>query len=389
MSSLRPFAAVLALALAIAPPAVADLTALARLVPERSRVVDAEGGVRVDLGLSMPVRWRVEALDAPPRIAMEFGDAAVPVLPRVESRHVTAIRTGRARAGWSRLVLDLAAPMRIASAGMTTQDGEAGLHLRLVPDARAAAPERGAVGPLPKASSARPLHVTLDPGHGGIDPGAEADGMVEAPTMLAFARTLRDVLVRAGMEVTMTRTVDGFVPLEARITLARAAGADLFLSLHADALPEEAGAAEGATVYTLADEASDRASRKLAERHDRADLLSGIDLEGQGDEIAMVLMDLARRDTAPRAAALAGALVSALREGAGPLNSHPRREAAFSVLKSPDIPSVLVELGFLSSAADRARLSDPEWRRQTALALRDGIAAWASGDAFRATLLGR
>lgn len=160
--------------------------------------------------------------------------------------------------------------------------------------------------------------------------------------------------------------------------MARAAGADIFLSLHADALAE--GRANGATVYTLAEEATDIASQKLAERHDRADLLAGVDLSETGDEVALVLMDMARVETRPRSDALADAIVEGIREATGSTYKTPRLEAGFSVLKAPDIPSVLIELGFLSSKRDREKMVDPEWRRQAAEGIRNAILDWALED---------
>ncbi|MFN3293630.1 MAG: N-acetylmuramoyl-L-alanine amidase, partial [Gemmobacter sp.] len=226
----------------------------------------------------------------------------------------------------------------------------------------------------------------LDPGHGGIDPGAERDGHSEARLMLTFARELKEALLRAGgFRVVMTRETDSFVPLETRVALAHAAQADVFLSLHADAVAE--GLATGATVYTLAAEASDAASAALAERHDRDALMSGVDLTGQDDLIAGVLMDMARTETAPRTDKLAAALVQAMRAQNLALHKTPRRGAAFSVLKAPDIPSVLLELGYMSSPPDLARLTDPKWRARMAGALVAGLSGWAAQDAAEAALL--
>ena len=193
--------------------------------------------------------------------------------------------------------------------------------------------------------------------------------------MLSFARELTEILHRAGFEVIPTRTDDSFVPLERRMTIARAGKADLFISLHADALP--AGEAAGLSLYTWNPQADDRASRELAMRHDRDDLLSGVDLQGTDDQIADVLMDLARMDTHPRAEAFAKFTVSELNRAGIAMHRRPIRGAAFSVLKSPDIPSVLIELGFLTDPGDRANLFDPAWRAQTAQAIVRGIAAWA------------
>lgn len=150
------------------------------------------------------------------------------------------------------------------------------------------------------------------------------------------------------------------MPLETRISVARRAGAHVFISLHADALAE--GQAQGATIYTLSDDASDEASKTLAERHGRDDLLAGIDLSAQDDLVATVLMDMARTETRPRIDRLAKALQSSIKSSELRMHRKPIQEAGFSVLKSPDIPSILLEVGFMSSARDLKRLNDAEWR---------------------------
>lgn len=225
-----------------------------------------------------------------------------------------------------------------------------------------------------------PLIVVLDPGHGGIDPGAERDGVTEKELMLTFARELQDVLLRDGnFEVVLTRNDDSFVSLDRRVAIAHAAGGQVFISLHADALAE--GQAHGATVHLLSDSASDAASAALAERHDRDDLLAGIDLTGQDDQVAGILMDLARQETQPRAERLAQALVKGIAAAELPLNSRPVRRAAFSVLKAPDIPSILLEVGFLSSPRDLKNLRDPAFRQSMAEALLEGLTLWVAEDA--------
>ncbi|MBV1903264.1 MAG: N-acetylmuramoyl-L-alanine amidase, partial [Marinosulfonomonas sp.] len=184
--------------------------------------------------------------------------------------------------------------------------------------------------------------------------------------------------------VVLTRDGDVFVPLEMRVSIARQAGADVFISLHADALV--AGRASGATIYTLSEQASDLASQKLAERHNRADLLAGIDLSSQDDVIVGVLMDMARTETAHRSDRLADALVDGLTQTVT-THKRPRLSAGFSVLKAPDIPSVLVELGFLSSPRDRKNLSDPKWRLRAATGIKNALINWAREDAAQALLL--
>ena len=224
----------------------------------------------------------------------------------------------------------------------------------------------------------RRLVVMLDPGHGGIDPGAENRGIKEADLMLLLARELKDTLLRTGdYDVLLTRDADVFVSLEDRVRLAHQRGADVFISLHADALAQ--GVAHGARIFTLSDEASDAASAALAERHDRLDILSGIDLNGADDVVTDVLLDLARLETAPRARALAKSVLAGIENATGDLYKLPLQQAAFSVLKAADIPSILVEAGFLSTDQDLDNLVDPLWRAGFIAGLRDGLAAWVIG----------
>ena len=395
--------ALLAGALLAGPAMAQGLSALARLDPGASHLRDAGGGgVDLVLSLSQPVPWRVRVLDKPARVVMDFREVDWTGLDGMAQDRgaVTAVRAGVFRPGWSRLVLDLAQPMLVQEAEMRTKGGTVGggamVQVRLRPAsaadfaAKAAQPEPPGWA-LPKAAvlqpvpprGAGPLTVVLDPGHGGIDPGAERDGNSEARLMMVFARELKEVLLRdGGFNVVLTREENVFVPLETRISIAHQAGAQVFVSLHADALAE--GEAVGATVYMLAEDASDAASATLAERHNRDDLLAGIDLTLQDDMVATVLMDMARTATQPRTQRLAEALVASIKGRGIKMHRKPLQGASFSVLKSPDIPSLLLELGFLSSAGDMARLSDAAWRLQMAQAIRDGLKSWAAADAARA-----
>jgi len=393
-------AGLMAVWVAFAAPAQ-DLSALARLDVATSYVDDSGGGVDVELALSQPVPWRVRVLDGPPRLVLDFREvdfAGVADVPRSSDR-VVELRAGVYRPGWSRLVLELDGPYLVTKAGMTTS-GEARVMLRLDRATQAdfalkaalPEPDGWALPPAatdpPRPQGDGPLVVVIDPGHGGIDPGAERDGLSEANLMLGFARELKEVLLRdGGFRVVLTREEDVFVPLETRITISHEAGAHVFISLHADALAE--GEAEGATLYTLSLDASDAAGAALAERHDRDDLLSGVDLTEQDDLVASVLMDIARTETGPRNERLSLALEAAIKAGDLRMHRHPRQSAGFSVLKSPDIPSILLELGFLSSEQDMARLLDADWRGRMALALRDGLKAWATEDTALAELLRR
>jgi N-acetylmuramoyl-L-alanine amidase len=376
------------------PAAAQELSALARLDAAASVIEDKGEILSVTLQLSQPVPWRVRLADNPPRVIMDFREvdwSGISDMPR-DSARIADLRAGSFRPGWSRLVMELRAPLTVLSAEMATDAGGT-VRLLLGPGTPAdfsrqaalpeppewALPKEVALPQRPMRGSG-PLTVVLDPGHGGIDPGAERDGHTEAKLMLTFARELKELLVRdGGFRVVMTREEDIFVPLEARISVAHAAGADVFLSLHADALAE--GEAVGATIYTLSEDASDEAARALAERHDRDDLLSGIDLTEQDDLVATVLMDMARTETQPRIDRLASALRQSISSMGLKMHRHPIQQAGFSVLKSPDVPSVLIELGFLSSSSDLERLIDPDWRAKMAVAVRDALRAWAAEDA--------
>ncbi len=380
-----------------------DLAALARLDPRSSSISDTGDGIEVSLALSQPVPWRLRVLDAPPRLVLDVREVdwrGIAEVPR-DSVRVTALRAGVFRPGWSRLVMEMTGPFLVDRAEMRTDAGSAALMLRLEPAsqdsfaAKAALPEpqewaapKAADLPKPERRGEGPVVVVLDPGHGGIDPGAERAGLSEADLMLTFARELKETLLRSGgFTVVLTRDEDVFVPLETRISIARAAGATVFLSLHADALAE--GEAVGATIYTLAADASDAAAAILAERHDRDDLLSGVDLTGQDDLVAEVLMDMARTETLPRTRLLAETLRRSMDAAGIRMHRLPLQQAGFSVLKSPEIPSVLIELGFMSSPGDLERLRDSNWRARMAQALAAGLKDWSVADAARQQLRGK
>ena len=389
------------------PLSAQDFSGLARIDTAASSLRATDRGASLRLRLSQGVPWRAYTLDGPPRLVLDFREVDFSGLNTgdfVQTDQVLGLRFGMVRLGVSRLVAELAAPLALAQAGMTvlpdTGVAEINIDLREVDketfsvnsgvlrdpafDLPDSAPSP--IDPAPVLGDG-PVVVVLDPGHGGIDPGAQRGGESEKNLMLAFARELRDTLRRVGgFEVVLTREDDRFVSLERRIAIAHQARAHLFLSLHADALGQGQGQASGATVYLLDRNACDEATRLLAERHDRDDLVSGIDLRGQDDVIADILMDLARQETGPRAEVLAHSLVAGMQQAGGPVNSHPIRRADFSVLKAADIPSVLIEVGFLSSPRDLKNLTNPEWRLGMAQGIARGIQAWVIADMARAGL---
>lgn len=385
--------------------AAQELGGLARVDPVVSKVEETRGDRTVlTLGLSQGVPWRVFTLTEPDRLVLDFREADwSAVTPETfEGGAIAEVRLGTYLPGWTRMVARLARPVSVAQAELAVDEetGAARLSIRLDPvaadqfaaeagaprDPRWDLPEPAlSAARVPVSEGAETLHVVLDPGHGGVDPGAEVDGLDEKTLMLTFARELQDTLLRSeGFRVSLTRDDDYFVSLERRIAIAHELGADVFLSLHADALSQ--GTAHGATVYMLSRDASDAASARLAERHDRDDILAGVDLSGADDRVTGILLDLARQETQPRTHALAAALIDGMAQTGGPMNRRPLRSASFSVLKAADIPSVLIEIGFLSSPRDLANLRDPQWRQRMAEGIRDGLQAWRVSDAARRAL---
>jgi N-acetylmuramoyl-L-alanine amidase len=302
---------------------------------------------------------------------------------------VKAFRYGLIMQGGSRIVLDTKGPVRIDKAfALDGADGQpARLVLDLTPTDRASflrtislenrSPRSSSVKPseaAPKvAGDARPL-IVLDPGHGGIDNGTKAaSGEMEKDLVLQFALTLRDKLEHSGKyRVAMTRSDDTFIPLAERVRFARAHGAALFVSVHADAIPRREGQAEGATVYTLSEHASDAEAARLAEAENKADVIAGVDLTAEPGDVANILVDLAQRETKTYSAQFARTLVGELKATAR-LHKNPMKAAGFKVLTAPDVPSVLVELGYMSTKDDLKLLTSTAWQAKTAAALSQAV----------------
>ncbi len=381
--------ALLACCLMAAAPLVAEqaANALAELGEDGAVIEDRGGSVRLSVPLTQSVPWRVQLMDGPPRLVVDFNELAWSSAPVVKSDSIARVHVGRFTPGWSRLVAVLREPLAVSVAEMNVDpDGMAQLDILLTPttagEFRADADAENERTPALTfgVKDGLPL-VVIDPGHGGIDPGAEVEGLREADLMLAFAGRLAGVLEETGrFDVYLTRMEDFFVPLEDRLSVARLAGADVFLSLHADALEPDAGPASGMSVYTLSDEFSDAAGQRMAERHARHNILAGVDLSETGDDVALVLMEMARRETTPRAAMLQDKVVQSFLSAGLAVNSRPERHGDFSVLKAADIPSVLIELGFLSSDADRALFASEVWLDEASFAIRDALLYWADED---------
>ena len=297
---------------------------------------------------------------------------------------VTAYRFGLVMRGGSRIVLDTSKPVQVKKAFVLPP--AAGQPARLVLDLaatdrdsflrtialqdraeRAKRPARVAAAPK-KSNDPRPL-IVLDPGHGGIDNGTHWKDIDEKDIVLAFAKMLREKLLKSGkFRVAMTRSDDTYITLNDRVRFARGQRAALFISLHADSLPPKEGHAEGATVYTLSERASDAQAAELANSENSSDILAGVDLSKEPSDVASILVDLAQRETKTFSVQFARNVVGELRDTAK-LYKHPVKSAGFVVLKDPDVPSVLIELGYLSSATDRKNLTSAAWRAKTAGAL--------------------
>ncbi|MCG3267487.1 N-acetylmuramoyl-L-alanine amidase [Yoonia sp. I 8.24] len=355
--------------------------------PNRTAVGDGWWRLEINVGLSEVTPYRLFTLDNPRRLVVDFQDTVWPdVSPDLllSGDRATALRYGALGPDWSRMVVDLAGPLEVTQAAMQTTDAGADLSIILKrTDARSFSANTGAPSDLnlgqpvslPPATSGG-FHVVIDPGHGGIDPGALRDGVSEADLMLQLGQEVATAVDAIdGVQASLTRDADVFVPLYTRVSSARAAGADLFISLHADALEEDA--ASGASVYTLSRDGGALAARRMIARHESGDLLAGVDLDAQGDQIATLLMDLARDQTGPQGGEFADMLITQMENAGVRVNTNPRRFGQLAVLSAADFPSVLVEVGFLSNAQDRAALEDPESRATIVAAIAAAVNQFA------------
>ena len=223
------------------------------------------------------------------------------------------------------------------------------------------------------------LIVVIDPGHGGVDPGAQVKTIREADLMLSLAKVVAEEIERLdNTTVILTRKIDEFTSLDERLMLAVRVGADLFISLHADTVKK--GKAYGSTVYTLSQEASDQASARLASRHGGDELISGLDLTGTETAITSALMGLLRSENTVRSYAFSKAILKNLENFGIKLNPTPLRKANFSVLKLPSVPSILIETGFMSTSSDLKNLQNRDWAEKFALAISSGILEWVAED---------
>jgi len=366
-------------------PAAALVLRAARATAATGATLVHEGAAtRFTLAISEAPGFSLFTLGNPPRVVIDLpGVVWSGGEPPAGAGLVQGMRVGLNRPGVTRVVLDLARPVSVDRAEVveaargralvvSLSPAPESVFLRQTATSASARPEAQAARP---AQPARKPLVMLDPGHGGRDPGAIGPARTqEKHITLAAAAEVRRVLEQAGrVRVAMTRTRDVFVPLPDRVRAAQRANADLFVSIHADALDDRS--VRGASVYTLAERASDPLAERIARNENQADRFAGPAFAGVTPEAAQILISLVRRDTLNGAARMARITVSSLAQDLTMLpNSH--RFAGFMVLKAPDVPSVLVEMGFLSNRQDEALLRRPEHRRVVAAAMARAIETW-------------
>lgn len=381
--------------LAAKPVRAADLPAATDV-----RLAGDDRQTRLIFDLTDKVDLSVFTLASPYRVVVDLPQIAfrLPAKTGETGRGlIKAFRYGLVMQGGARVVIDTKGPVRVDKAFVLPAAD--GLPARMVLDLAATdrdafmrdlalanrqrAEQRRPEPPPATVRSAgdpRPL-IVIDPGHGGIDTGTKAGSVVEKTIVLDFATMLRDRMEKSGKyRVAMTRTDDTFIPLAGRVKFARQRQAALFISIHADALPKGEGEAEGATVYTLSEKASDAQAARLAEAENRADVISGVDLAAEPNDVADILIDLTQRETKAFSAKFAAGLVNEMKRVAR-MHKHPLKSAGFRVLLAPDVPSVLLELGYVSTKDDLKQLMSEAWRARTADSMVQAV------DSFFATRL--
>ena len=360
---------------------------------------------RFVLDLDRAIPFRVFGLADPYRLVVDIPQVSFQLAPGVGTAGrglIKAFRYGLVMPGGSRIVFDLTGPAKVAKSYVVNaangQPSRLVLELEQVdrtsfvqslavesrPELRSAIADvaatavvaEAAVVPKPAAAAdLRPV-VVIDPGHGGVDNGTLAGGESEKSLVLGFGLALRDRIEKSGKyRVVMTRTDDTFIPLADRVRLAHSQSAALFVSIHADSLPRGEGDAQGATIYTLSDRASDAEAERLAEAENKADAIGGVNLTEEPTDVADILIDLAQRETRTFSNRFARLLMNEMRNTVR-MHKRPLKSAGFKVLKAPDVPSVLIELGYVSNKGDLEHLQSEGWRSRTVGSMAQAIDAF-------------
>ena len=388
----RLAASLLILAVVLAAPALG-----AKLEARDYKMAGDALHMRVVMNFDQEPDPRFFMLRAPHRLVIDLPETRFVFEPEeLEARGlIKGVRYGHLKGQTSRLVLTAKGPFTIERMDVLRNENSPGY--RLVADLKAAsdiefnaalaiqAETTGSTQATPKADrlgkpgdgAEKRFTIVIDPGHGGIDGGAEGpSGTAEKAITLLFATELRDRLRKDGRyQVFMTRETDEFLRLDDRVRIARQHAADLFISIHADTIRLKG--IRGATVYTVSDKASDEEAKALADRENLSDQLAGIVIEEEDHEVSDILVDLIRRETHNFSIRFARTLVDQLSTSVRLIN-NPHRFAGFRVLKAPDVPSVLVELGYLSNLKDEEQLRSVEWRGKAATSIANAVGEFAS-----------
>ena len=388
--------AIFLLAIVLAPgPAEAASQPVA--VATDARIAGDGARTRFVLDLDAPITFSVSKLADPYRLIIDLPAMDFRLAPRAgeEGRGlIKAWRYGSFAPGKSRIVLDVGEPVELDKSFVlpAVEDQPARLVLDLVRSDRttflaaveatrqpASAADQVASPKgdrLDTSVKTKPV-IVLDAGHGGLDTGAVGvHGTLEKAVVLEFTRELHRKLEATGRyTLHMTRDSDTFVPLRRRVNMGREKNADLFISIHADSVRSGKDIVRGATVYTLSDKASDDVAAQIAESENLSDVIAGVELRAEPTEVTDILIDLARRETKVFSIHFARTLVEELKSAVKLIN-NPHRSAGFLVLKAHDVPSVLIELGYLSNEHDEKLLISPEWRERTATAVAEAVDAF-------------
>jgi N-acetylmuramoyl-L-alanine amidase len=392
-----------------APASQAAIASPARVsnfpIASDARLAGDAKQTRFILDLDKAVQFRAFALADPYRVIVDLPQVNFQLPAGVGGAGrglVKAFRYGVVLPGGSRIVFDLTGPARIAksyvleaangqpprlvlefeevdrTAFVQSLAPESRPELRpAIAEANAAVARADAPAAPPSPPDKRPV-VVIDPGHGGVDNGTQAGGgdIMEKNLVLGFGLALRDRLEKSGKyRVVMTRTDDTFIPLGDRVKIARSESAALFVSIHADALRRGEGDAQGATIYTLSDKATDSEAERLADTENKSDAIGGVSLADEPTEVADILIDLVQRETKTFSNRFARMLMGEMKNTVR-MHKHPLKSAGFRVLKAPDVPSVLVELGYVSNKGDLEHLVSENWRSRTVGSMAQAIDAF-------------
>jgi N-acetylmuramoyl-L-alanine amidase len=364
-----------------------------------ARIGEHDDRTRLVIELSDPVNLRAFALAGPDRVVIDMPEVSwrLGAPPRPSGfGSVKSYRYGTFRAGNSRMVIDLNQPVTVSDALVIPPSSGFGYRvvIDLFPTNRAKFDAQAgwpadlkkresdaeklaamiAAQQTPAARGGGKKVVVIDPGHGGLDSGTiGVNGLMEKDLALAEGLKLARELRARGYSVFMTRDSDTFIPLRQRVAIGRSHKADLFIALHADSNPD--GGVTGTSIYTLNDGRSDREAAALARRENQSDIIAGVDLSGDNNPVAPILINLAQRDTINKSSQFATSALKELGQVTDILARSPHRSASLAVLVAPDVPAVLIELGYLSNEVDAGQMNTDAWRGKVARAIAEAVDA--------------